>query len=108
MRLAFRWTGWFLATLIGLPLLLVLAVLVAANTQPGRALIERQLPGLTGGTVSIAGLSGRFPDALRASRIEVRDKDGVWLTIDGLVLDWRPLRLLKREASIAQLFADRV
>ena len=82
MRRALKWIGWIVAVLIGLPLALLVAVLVFANTDPGRGFIERLVPKVTGGEVAITGLSGRFPDALRLAHVEVRDKDGTWLTIE--------------------------
>ena len=108
MRRALKWIGWILAVLIGLPLLLIAVALIGANTEPGRHLIERQLPKLTGGTVTIAGLSGRFPNSLRAARVEVRDKDGAWVTIENLAVDWRPLRLLAKEALFDRIAAEHV
>ena len=86
--------------LILVPVLLVGGVLIAANTGAGQRLIEAQLPKLTGGMVAIERLSGRVPDRLRAARIEVRDQDGVWLTIEDLALDWHPLRLLGKTADV--------
>ena len=58
--------------------------------------------------MAITGLSGRFPDALRLAHVEVRDKDGTWLTIEDLAVDWRPLRLLAREADFQRIAAERV
>lgn len=108
MRRALKWIGWIVAVLIGLPLALLVAVLVFANTDPGRGFIERLVPKVTGGEVAITGLSGRFPDALRLAHVEVRDKDGTWLTIEDLAVDWRPLRLLAREADFQRIAAERV
>ena len=84
--------------LVGVPVLLVAAVLAGGNTGPGRHLIERLTPTLTGGEVRLAGLSGRFPDRLHATRFELLDKDGAYLTIDGLTFDWSPMQLLHARA----------
>ncbi len=91
--------------LVLLPVLLVTAVLVLANTGPGRRLIESEAGSLSGGLVALRGLSGRFPDALRLAHLEVRDARGTWLTLDGVALDWSPLALLGRTARIARLRA---
>jgi translocation and assembly module TamB len=99
---------WTLGVLLGVPLLLVLVVLVGANIQPGRDLIERMVPKLTGGDVTLEGLAGRFPGALRAERIRVRDPKGTWLVIERLALNWTPLRLLIGEARIDRLAAARI
>lgn len=108
MRRAIRWTVWTVAALLGLTLLILMLVLVAANTQPGRELIERMVPRVTGGAVTIAGLTGRFPDALHIVRIEVRDDAGLWLAIDSLRLDWSPSRLLVGVMSIDRLEAEHI
>ena len=66
-----------------LPAMLVLLVLIVANTAPGRGFIESEVASLSGGSVVLRGLSGRFPDALRLAHAEVRDAQGAWLTLDG-------------------------
>jgi hypothetical protein len=77
MRRAAKWLGWLLAAVVAIPVLL----LAAGNLDPGRHLIERLTPTLTGGTIEIAGLAGRFPDALRVARVELHDPDGAYLTL---------------------------
>lgn len=108
MRRTTRWTVWTVAVLLGLPLFLVVLVLVAANTESGRDLIERAVPKLTGGKVTLTGLAGQFPNALRIARIEVRDHAGPWLVIDHLTLDWSPSRLLAKVAEIDRLEAGHI
>ena len=63
---------------------------------------------MTGDTVRLAGISGRFPDALRVARVELRDPQGDYATVDDLVLDWSPLQLLHRRIVIDRLAAARV
>ncbi|HEY1506609.1 MAG TPA: hypothetical protein VGF92_20060, partial [Stellaceae bacterium] len=93
---------------IGLPLLGLLFILIFANTGTGRATIETLAAKLSGGTVEIQGLAGRFPDALRLAHAEIRDKDGAWLTIDDAVLDWSPLGLFGGAAKIDRLTAAHI
>ncbi len=108
MRRVVKWLGWILAVLVGVPVLLVVAVLVAANTGPGRHAIESLTPKLTGDTVRLAGISGRFPDALRVAHVALRDPHGDYATIDGFVFDWSPLQLLHRLIVIDRLAAAHV
>jgi len=108
MRRSLRALAWTLGILLGVPVLLVAVVLFIANIQPGRDLIERMVPKVTGGDVRLQGLGGRFPTALRAARIEVRDPKGAWLIIENLTLSWAPLRLLVGEALIDRLAATRI
>jgi translocation and assembly module TamB len=107
MRVA-KWIAIFVLVLLAIPVLAVLLVTVAANIDAGRRFIEQQTASLSGGIVRIEGLSGRFPDALRARQIQVSDAKGPYLTINGLVLDWSPLKLVRRIAQIDQLQADRL
>ena len=76
--------------------------------DPGRALVERLLSQATGGPVAITGLGGRFPDEIRVERLELSDRDGVWLAAEGVELDWSPRRLFAREAEIDRLVAARI
>jgi translocation and assembly module TamB len=103
-----RWATGIVAALIALPVLVIAICMVVANTDPGRRLIENQTAKLTGGIVVIRDLTGRFPDSLRAGEIEVSDAKGRYVTIQGLVLDWSPLKLLRRTAQIDQLSATRI
>jgi translocation and assembly module TamB len=105
---ALRIFGWVAAALIAVPLLLAVLVLVLLNTGFGRGQVERLVGQLTAGQVTIAGLSGRFPDALRLAHAEIRDAKGPWLTLDGIALDWSPTRLLRREAQVDLLVAQHI
>ena len=71
-----KWIAAIVLVLLAIPVLAVVLVAVAANIDAGRRLIEQQTASLSGGTVRIQGLSGRFPDALRAEQIEVSDARG--------------------------------
>ena len=108
MRRILRLVRILAAFTVGLPLLGLALLLLSANTAPGRALLEQLTPRLSGGTLSISGLSGRFPDAVRIERVAVHDQDGAWLTADRLQLDWSPLRLLRGELAVQTVAAERV
>jgi translocation and assembly module TamB len=104
MKIAIR----IILAIVLLPLALVAIILIAANTSPGRRLIESETKSVTGGTVILSGLSGRFPDALRLAHAELRDAHGPWLTIDNLVLNWSPLALIGKTADIQLLQAQSI
>ncbi len=104
MRRAAKWIGGVFAGLLALPVLLLLAL----NTAAGQRVVERLTPRLTGDTVRLTGMSGRFPDALRVGRIELRDAHGDYATINDLALDWSPLQLLHRRIVIDRLEASHV
>lgn len=108
MRRPARIAAISIAGVVGTALLLLVAVIAGANTGEGRLLLSRAVASFSGGTVRIDGLSGRFPDALRAASIVVRDAGGPWLTIDRPRITWSPLRLIHGEAAIETLTAARV
>ena len=108
MRRTLRWIGWSIAILLAMPVVLVLVVLAGGNTEPGQALIARLAPRLTGGLVTIDGLSGRFPDWLNAAQLSLHDKNGIWATIDDLELDWSPLRLAVGDIAIHRIAATTI
>ena len=108
MRTVLRILGWVVGVLILVPFFGVLATVLLLNVDPGRRLVERLAGSLTGGEVVIAGLGGRFPDALRLAHAEVHDAQGAWLVLDGMTLDWSPLALLHKEARIDRLTAARL
>ena len=86
-------------------MVLLVLVIVGANLAPGRNLLVKLVPSLTSGQVAIAGLGGRFPDALRVATVELRDTKGAYLTLHDVVLDWSPLRLAERVLDIERLTA---
>ena len=106
MRLVVKIALWIVAAVIALPVLVVTGVLIFANTVAGQRLIEQKAGSLTGGMVEIAGFSGRFPDDVHIGHLEVRDRDGAWVTADNLALDWSPTALLGLTARINSISAD--
>ena len=97
----------FLALLLALPLLLVGAVLVAANTEPGRNAIARLATRFVDG-LTIEGLQGPLPGRPGFARLTMADADGVWLEVEDARLAWDPRALLRRELRIDALTARRV
>ena len=99
---------WAVGLLVGLPLLGVAVLLIVANTDSGRRLIEQKAAELTQGMVTIDGLAGRFPDGLQIGRITINDPQGAWLTIEDVRIDWSPTQLLHGEAKIDALTAAHI
>lgn len=97
-----------LGELLVLAVVLAVGVLAGLNTDPGRRLAERAIAWASSGQVTITGLAGSFPTALRAARIEVADAGGVWLTVEDAALNTEPERLLAGEARIDDLTAARL
>ena len=99
---------WVAGILVLLPLVLVAALFVALNTGPGRTQAEALITHLTGNTVRLTGLQGRFPDRLRLTHVELHDTRGAWLLADDIVLDWSPTALLHKQALVQTLTAARL
>jgi translocation and assembly module TamB len=97
-----------LGAVLALAVLAVAALLVGLNTDPGRRLAERVVQQATGGQVTVTGLAGTFPTALRVAQIEVWNAGTVWLTVQNATLDWSPARLLAGEVRVGGLTATRV
>jgi len=108
MRRSLRISAWIAGSLGALIALLVVAVLVAGNTGPGRAMIERLTYRLTDGTVRLTGLGGSFPSDLTLDRLELIDRGGVWLTAEHIVLRWSPSALLERRIRARSLTVARL
>ncbi len=105
MKRALKWGG---IALITLPVVLILAVLIALNVRPGQRLVETEVQSLTGGMVVLQGLGGVFPMAPRLARLEIHDAAGVWLVVQDMALDWSPLALLSGDAHVDHLSAGAV
>jgi translocation and assembly module TamB len=97
-----------LAATLGVLVLLLAGIIGGTATQAGRTALERLLPAVTANEVRISGLSGWIFGAAHVARIDVRDANGVWLTIDGATLDWSPLSLLSGTVSVQRLAADQI
>jgi translocation and assembly module TamB len=94
---------WAVAATILLVAVLAGGVLILGNTAAGRGMIERLTSRLTGGTVQLVGLGGAFPTRLTLERLQLVDRDGVWLTAAGIALTWSPLELLEDRIRVDTL-----
>ena len=108
MRRSMKISAWVLGTLALLLLSLGGGLLLLGNTQMGRTAIEKLTYRLTGGEVTVAGLSGSFPSHLRIEKLELRDALGLWLSATKIVLDWSPFVSLAGRLQVDNLQAAEV
>ena len=108
MRRALKISAWTLGSLVLLCVLLVVAVLITGNTDPGRRLIERLTARFTQGHVQLVGLAGPFPKALDLGRLQLSDDKGIWLTAEHISLRWSPWALLARHVQVHSLSVARL
>ncbi len=108
MRRGVKIAAWTAGGLVGLLVLLIGAVFVAANTEPGRTLMVRLTRQLTQGQVQLTGLHGSFPAALDLDRLTLSDARGIWLTAERISLRWSPGALLARHLQVDRLRMSRL
>ncbi len=65
---------------------------------------------LSGGSrdVNIIGFQGALSSAATLDMLTVADADGVWLTLEGVVLTWNRSALLRGRIDVEELSADRI
>ncbi len=105
--------GWIkVARIAGTTLAVIVAIVlilsVYVNTRSGFGRVAWLTEQLTNGHVGITELSGRFPNALRADRVEIRDDTGPWLVLENVVMDWSAWALISNHIDISRLEARRV
>jgi translocation and assembly module TamB len=83
---------------------------VAAQEDDGtflEGLLERSLAG-EGRNVSVTGFRGALSSTATIERVTFADPEGVWLTVEDVVLDWNRLALLRGRLSVNQLEAGSI
>jgi len=108
MHRTLRWTLWGLSGLLALIAVLAIGLIVAANSPYGRHAIERAATNFSAGQVTLRGLDGDFPRELTIKHLALKDSNGIWITIDGLLLHWQPMQLLAFAVDVERLQAQRI
>ncbi|WP_296425548.1 translocation/assembly module TamB domain-containing protein [Yoonia sp.] len=70
-------------------------------------LIEDNLSG-AGRQVNIIGFAGALSSEATIDRLTIADTDGVWLTLEGIVLTWSRAALLRGQIDVQELSAARI
>lgn len=58
--------------------------------------------------VSLSGMQGTFSSSARVDKIDISDKDGIWLSIEDAELDWTRSALLRKRVEISNLSASTI
>jgi len=106
-----RWIALGLLILLGLILLGVVGGYLFLRSGAGLRFIEDQVSGQSFGPVAgleIEGMEGNVFDALTIDRIGILDKNGEWVIIEGLEVDYTVFSLKDRHVDIQSLQIDRV
>ncbi|MDW4496427.1 translocation/assembly module TamB domain-containing protein [Sulfitobacter sp. D35] len=69
--------------------------------------LENALSG-PGRFVRIEGFEGALSSEATMERMEIADEEGVWLTLENVVLDWSRLALLRGRLEVERLSAERL
>lgn len=84
---------------------------VAAAQEDDRgyltALLEDNLSG-AGRAVVITGFEGALSSRATIQRLTIADDAGVWITLEGVVLDWSRSALLRGVVDVSELSAERI
>ncbi|MEO1193746.1 MAG: translocation/assembly module TamB domain-containing protein [Pseudomonadota bacterium] len=102
-RRIWRWLRRGLYALLLLIFLPPILILLALETGPGQRFVVGQVNDLLAapdGGIEISDLGGSLWDVLTLGRLQMSDADGVWLTVEGITLDWSPFALISGEADI--------
>jgi translocation and assembly module TamB len=92
------------------PILLLWPVALAAQTDDRSyltAFLEDNLSDI-GRTVTITGFAGALSSQATITSMTIADKDGVWLTLNGVALDWNRAALFSGEVSVNALTAQEI
>lgn len=61
-----------------------------------------------GRDVQIEGFAGAFSSRARIDAITIADDDGIWLTLEDVLIDWNRSALLRGRIEVQQLSAERI
>ncbi|MFN3846335.1 MAG: translocation/assembly module TamB domain-containing protein [Paracoccaceae bacterium] len=102
-----RWFFSFL--LISIPFVALAQETEAERTDRNAivSFIEDNLSG-TGRQVILRGFEGALSSRATATQLTIADEDGVWLTLNDIVLDWTRSALLSGRVSINELTAAEI
>lgn len=71
------------------------------------AFLEDNLSGI-GREVTITGFAGALSSQATIESLTIADEQGIWLTLNGIVLDWSRSSLLSGEVVVNELSADEI
>jgi translocation and assembly module TamB len=97
-----KWIGIAVATLF----VLLVALVFALNTGPGRGFLARQLDGYTtasGLKVNIGRIDGSLYGALTIHDLRLSDTKGVFVYSPQVALDWRPFAFASSHVDVRSL-----
>jgi translocation and assembly module TamB len=101
MRRALRLAAWGFGGLV----VLLVAAFFLLQTPPGLRTLANLV---SSSSLSVKGLGGFIPTSLHADRIELLDKDGVWLSLDDADVRWSFSSLFTGRVRVEQVKAAKI
>lgn len=98
-------------TLLGIPVLAIALVLGLVQTGPGKRQLARMIENLTTSpdfSIRIGAIEGFIPVDMTVTDLAIADRDGIWLQVDRVRLDWSPLDLLGRVLHVEAVEAGSI
>ena len=102
---------WALLSIAVLLVFVVIALRIFITTAGGHRFIENQVNSRSFGaidSVKISGLSGDPLGDARLKNLEIKDKDGVWMSAENINLKYAPMALLSRHVNLQKLNAEKI
>jgi len=89
----------------------LLMALPAAAQEEGEGFLTRQIQNLLSGAgrdVDIVGFQGALSSSASFQRMTIADDEGIWLTLEDVVLSWNRSALLRGRLEVQELSAARI
>ena len=97
------------AVVVGLLVAVIIVASLLAQTDFGRRTLASALEGVLsapGAEVAIGQIGRGLPARLAVEDVAIRDEEGVWLTVDRAIVNWRPSALLWARLHVEDISAD--
>lgn len=97
--------------LLSVLLVLLISVPAMAQEEEDKGFLTTKIQELLSGAgrdVNIVGFQGALSSAASFDRLTIADDDGIWLTMEDVVLDWNRSALLRGRLVVQELSAARI
>lgn len=98
---ALRIFGWAVGGLVGLLVVLFFVIQLPFGLRLIASMISSS-------TMQVSGVSGFLPTDIHVARVELKDKQGAWLTVDNARVDWSFASLFTGRVRVDTVAADKV
>ena len=101
----------FLAHFLTVTVFYILSLTAAIAQEDDKGFLTRTLQDLLSGagrTVSIDGFAGALSSSASFDRMTIADSDGIWLTLDDVMMEWNRSALLRGRLEVQSLSAERL